>query len=527
MSRYLRTLAYTTVSIIFLVFLASLIKAKTPFHFHQRCIASNEHSVQSPKMVEKKLAFPPHFMWGTATASYQIEGAANEDRQPSIWDRFSNTPGKIANGDTGLDACDHYHRFKEDVQLLVKLNTKHYRFSIAWPRIQRFENGVVKKNEVGVGFYNALIDELLANGITPLVTLYHWDLPLWVQDSTGGWSGSADIGDKFANYARVCFDMFGDRVKNWITLNEPWCSAVLGYEVGEHAPGDTSRPGEAVYKAGHNLLLAHAKAVKVYRGAFQKEQRGKIGITLNSNWVEPWDHGNEESVRAAQRDLDFELGWFADAIWKGDYPESMRKAVGGRLPRFSEEEKSLLKGSSDFFGLNHYSTQYSKGFFNEESGNASDTNYWKDRGTIQDYDKKWKKTDMGWAIVPWGLRNLLLYISKTYKPEGGITVTENGLASRERNREEMEKDTLRTEFYREYIEALHQAIEKGADVKGYFLWSLMDNFEWSYGYAKRFGLYWVDYETMERVPKPAVQWYSDVTANNAVIVKTCGEGAES
>lgn len=527
MRQRLRALALATAVSVLLVGLVTPFRADLRVLFtRERCVAPNESSVWAPKMAQKILSFPPSFLWGTATASYQIEGAANEDRQPSIWDRFSNTPGKTANGETGLNACDHYHRYKEDVQLMKKLNTKYYRFSIAWPRIQKLENGVVEVNEAGVAFYNALIDELLANGITPFVTLYHWDLPLWVQDSTGGWAGSTDIARRFADYARVCFDKFGDRVKEWITLNEPWCSAVLGYETGEHAPGDTSRPGDAVYKAGHNLLLAHAKAVEVYRTEFQKKQGGKIGVTLNSNWAEPWDKEDEESVRAAQHDLDFELGWFADPIWKGDYPESMREAVGERLPNFSEEEKNLLKGSSDFFGLNHYSSQYSKGFWDGEARKGDEVSFWKDRSTTQEFDKKWKKTDMGWAIVPWGFRNLLLYISKTYQPKGGIIVTENGLASREGNRKEMEKDTLRIEFYKEYIQAVHQAIAKGGDVRGYFLWSLMDNFEWSFGYAKRFGLYWVDYETMERVPKPAAGWYANVIANNAVDIETCAKDAE-
>lgn len=527
MRKRLCTLALATVVSVLFVGLVTPFRPDLRVIFNgERCVARTERSMWTPKMAHKILSFPPDFMWGTATASYQIEGAANEDRQPSIWDRFSDTPGKTANGETGLNACDHYHRYREDVQLIKKLNTKYYRFSIAWPRIQKFENGVVKVNEAGVAFYNALIDELLANGIMPVATLYHWDLPLWVQDSTGGWSGSTDVVRRFAEYARICFDRFGGRVKDWITLNEPWCSAVLGYETGEHAPGDTSRPGDAVYKAGHNLLLAHARAVEVYRGEFRKKQGGRIGVTLNSNWAEPLDKDDEESVRAAQRDLDFELGWFADPIWKGNYPESMRKAVGKRLPSFSEEEKSLLKGSSDFFGLNHYSSQYSKGFWEEEARREDGINAWKDRGTTQESDEKWKRTDMGWAIVPWGFRNLLLYISKTYEPEGGIVVTENGLASRERNRKEMEEDTLRIGFYKGYIEAMHQAIEGGADVRGYFLWSLMDNFEWAEGYAKRFGLYWVDYETMERVPKPAVEWYANVTANNAIDVETCGKSAE-
>lgn len=493
----------------------------------QRCFPANGTSFFGKKMVRKSLAFPDGFMWGTATASYQIEGAATEERDPSIWDRFSNTPGKVANGDTGLNACDHYHRFKEDVQLIKKLNTKYYRFSIAWPRIQRLSNGSLHVNPPGVAFYNALIDELLSNGITPYATLYHWDLPLSVADETDGWAGSAKVADMFADFARICFEKFGDRVKNWITLNEPWCSAFLGYEIGEHAPGDTTRPGVAVYRAGHNLLLAHAKAVDVYRKEFQSDQGGRIGVTLNANWMEPSDKYDKDSVEAAQRELDFELGWFADPIWKGDYPATMREAAGHRLPSFSKEEKALLQGSSDFFGLNHYSTNPSRGFMTEEEKAQLGTSFAKDKGTVSGDLDKWQKTDMGWAIVPWGFRKLLVYISDRYNPKGGIIVTENGLASQERTRVEMENDSLRVEFYERYMQAMHDAMQAGADVKGYFLWSLMDNFEWAFGYAKRFGLYWVDYDTMQRIPKPASKWYAQVTASNAIEATVCDDEKDS
>lgn len=474
--------------------------------------------VSTAEMSNKVLLhFPDHFHWGTATASYQIEGAATTDRVPSIWDRFSATPGKVAKGETGEHACDHFHRFKSDVQLIKSLNTSHYRFSIAWPRMHTFEDpSAPKPNPAGIAFYNALIDELIANGITPVATLYHWDLPVAVEDSTGGWSGSGAIVDRFEQYARLCFEKFGDRVKKWITLNEPWCSAVLGYEVGEHAPGDTSKPGENLYIAGHNLLLAHARAVKVYREEFQQNQKGKIGITLNTIWAEPKDPSDQKHVDAARRDMDFELGWFADPIWKGDYPAAMRESIGDRLPVFTEEEKKQLKGSSEFFGLNHYSSHYTTGTF---APDLTKTTYWQDKATVQIHDENWKKTDMGWSIVPWGLRNLLVYIHEQYKPEGGIIITENGLASKEPTREAMERDTLRIEFYTSYIKAVYEAIQKGADVRGYFLWSLMDNFEWAFGYDKRFGLFYVDYKTMERVAKPAAKWYARVTSTNALEVE--------
>lgn len=469
-------------------------------------------------MSSKELRFPDGFMWGTATASYQIEGATTEDREPSIWDRFVNIEGKIHKGDTGDKACDHYHRFKEDVQLIKGLNTKYYRFSIAWPRIQKFPTTLDAPvlNEAGVRFYNQLIDELIANGITPVATLYHWDLPLSVEDPTGGWAGKGDVSAPFAAYARACFKAFGDRVKMWITLNEPWCSAAMGYEIGEHAPGNVSRRGHALYRAGHQLLLSHGKAVDVYRKEFQEKQGGKIGITLNSNWAEPYDPKDPASVAAARRDMEFELGWFAGPIWDGDYPKIMREAVGDRLPEFSEEEKRLLKGSSDFFGVNHYSSYYTVGMKPDESRKSQDGSYYLDIGTERKLDDSWGRTDMDWAIVPFGFRNLLQYIHERYHPTGGIIVTENGVAVAEPTQKDMEKNTSRVDFYEKYIGAMHEAISSGADVRGYFLWSLMDNFEWAKGYSKRFGLYYVDYDTMERLPKPAAKWYAALAGANAL-----------
>lgn len=476
-------------------------------------------------MAKGAIKFPESFMWGTATASFQIEGAGKIDRTPCIWDAFCDVPGNVNNGDTGEIACDHYHRFKQDVQLIKSLGTKYYRFSIAWPRIQKWDDSNRPSlNTEGILFYNNLIDELIANGITPVPTLYHWDLPVPVQIRTGGWSGDREITDLFAEYARICFEAFGDRVTRWITLNEPWCSALLGYETGEHAPGRSPKfgivpkPGVDVYKAGHNLLLAHAKAVQVYREEFKSSQNGKIGITLNTDWAEPKDSTDPQCVESAQRDLDFELGWFADPIYLGDYPASMRDSVGELLPVFSDAEKTLLKGSSEFFGLNHYSTHYGAGLMSQEE-RADEPSYDKHRGTKQDWDSKWKKTEMGWSVVPFGFRKLLLYIQKRYSPPGGIIVTENGLASKESTIEEMRKDTLRIEYYNGYIRAMHEAMnaqEGAADVRGYFLWSLMDNFEWSFGYEKRFGLFYVDYTTLERIPKPAVEWYKRLTTSNSL-----------
>lgn len=480
-------------------------------------------------MSEDSLKFPDGFMWGTATAAFQIEGGAS-DRGDNIWDRYCKQEGKVLNGDTGQVACDHYNRFRSDITDLIKpLGTKCYRFSISWGRLLKFDTSgdslSVSRNEKGVRFYNELIDALIENGITSFVTLYHWDLPVEIEDATGGWpavtgsKGAALLVQQFETYARECFELFGDRVKWWITLNEPWCSTVVSYEIGEHAPGDTSEPGVKAYLAGHNLLLAHAAAVKGYRQDFQDDQKGMIGITLNSSWFEADRLDDENCVKAARRGLDFELGWFAHPVFVGDYPDVMRETLGDRLPSFTEEERASLRQSSDFFGLNHYSTIPVQGLLDENELKSMSQGYFRDRGIRHGVRKNWGKTDMGWYIAPHGLTFLLEYIQKTYGgSKGGIIITENGLAVREDSLEDASNKQDRVSFYRDYLKAVHDAIHGSykADVRGYFLWSLMDNFEWAFGYSKRFGLHYVDYETLERYPKPAVKWYASVIANNAV-----------
>lgn len=493
---------------------------------------------------ETRKIFPEGFVWGTATASYQIEGAWQVDGKGlSIWDAFSHTIGKIANGDTGDIAADHYHRYPEDVALMSKLGIPAYRFSISWPRI--LPNGrATDVNDEGVAFYNRLIDELISKGIQPVVTLYHWDLPLPLQMELDGWCGSS-ISDLFADYARVCFQHFGDRVKQWITLNEPWCSAVLGYDSkGVHAPGRLVNSSVEVYKAAHNLILAHAKAAQVYKNEFAQQQGGQIGITLNSDWFEPKPETDESKQRdnqkASEQMLDFTLGWFAHPIYHGSYPLTMQKILGDHLPKFTSEEVALIQGSSDFFGLNHYSTHYvqlrvdcsSAGqlsssapalpAFIEEHPTISNaweegSGYWKDVGVDQSEDPSWGKTDMGWNIVPWGIRCLLEHIQRTYSPPGGIIVTENGCAVHEPDVETAMKDQARIDFLRGYISEVHTAIQHGVDCRGYFVWSFMDNFEWAFGYGKRFGITYVDYATQERTPKGSAWWFAEVIKNNGVV----------
>lgn len=449
----------------------------------------------------KKLKFPDGFRWGTATASYQIEGGI-DDRGRTIWDEFCDTPGKVFEAHNGTVACDHYNRYKEDVGLLKDLGAPYYRFSLSWARLFPAEGEVSEK---GIKFYRDLIEGLLANNIKPIVTLYHWDLPSWVEKKVGGWTSTAIVAE-FVKFARAAFDSLNDLVDEWITINEPWCIAVLGYEIGEHAPGRIDKPGVNVYLVAHNLLLAHAHTVQLFKNEFNN---GSIGITLNCDWAEPKDGATD----AARRDMEFSLGWFANPVYFGEYPKCMREEIGDRLPKFSAEESDMLKGSSDFFGLNHYSTHYTTGIRVKDEDTVSLAN---DKRTVEVRDPNWARTDMGWAIVPRGFSRLLTYISDTYNPKGGILVTENGLAVKEDTLDEVHSNNLRLSYYQRYIGAVHEAIQNGADVRGYLLWSFLDNFEWAYGYSKRFGLFHVDYQTLARTPKPAVQWYKTLIKENAI-----------
>ncbi len=456
--------------------------------------------------------FPNDFLWGSATSSYQIEGAwLAGGRGLSIWDALCHIPGKIANGDTGDVACDHYHRFREDVQLMADMGLPAYRFSIAWPRIQPAGRG--QPNPEGLRFYSELIDALLAHNITPWVTLYHWDLPLALQMEFDGWLNPR-MADFFADYAAICFEAFGDRVKNWLTLNEPWCSALLGHGLGQHAPGRVSR--EEPYLAGHNLLRAHALAVERYRREFQPRQKGRIGICNNCDWREPRSDSAADR-RAAQRAVEFFLGWFADPVYHGDYPAVMRQRLGDRLPRFSDRDRELVMGSADFFALNHYSTMYAA----EAAGAPTTAPVHANAGITADQDillsadPAWEKTDMQWNIVPWGFRKLLQWIDHRY-PGADIYVMENGCAFADEPQDGVVNDARRIAYLEGYIGAAHEAISAGVPLKGYFVWSFMDNFEWAEGYAKRFGIHHVDFATGRRIPKNSAKWYAEVIRRNGL-----------
>ncbi len=440
--------------------------------------------------------FPVGFLWGSATASYQIEGAVHEDgRGESIWDRFSHTPGKTLNGDTGDVACDHYHRYREDVALMRELGLKTYRFSIAWPRL--FPTGSGPLNQKGVGFYSRLVDELLAADILPVPTLYHWDLPQALEDA-GGWP-NRDTAHRFAEYAGAAFETLGDRIQNWLTLNEPWCAAYLGYYNGHHAPGRTDL--DACLQAGHTLLLAHGLAVERFRAVLPG---GKIGITVNLSPTYPATDTEED--RAAARRWDAVMNrWFLDPIYRGEYPEEMRSAFGERLPRFTEAERGTVRQPIDFVGVNYYARSVIRHNPNDRFVQT---------GAITPPGAQ--VTAMGWEIYPDGLRELLVLVRDRYGSPL-LYVTENGAAFEDvPGPDGVVKDSDRREYLRAHFRAAHEAITEGVRLGGYYVWSLLDNFEWAFGYTKRFGVTFVDYPTQKRTPKASARWYAQVIRQNAV-----------
>ena len=445
------------------------------------------------------------FVWGVATSSYQIEGAWNEEgRGLSIWDEFSRQPGKTR-GATGDFAGDHYHRWREDVALMKELGVKAYRFSISWPRI--FPGGTGEANEVGARFYDALIDALLEAGIEPWVTLYHWDLPARLQAQCGGWMSLETVG-AFCTYADYCFARYGDRVKNWITLNEPWCSAVLGHGFGTHAPGRKSETEP--WLVGHHLLIAHAQAVHLYREKYAAVQQGQIGLVMNCDWREPFS-GSAADRAAAELALELMLAWFADPLYFGDYSESMKARLGSKLPEFTAAEKALLKGSTDFFGLNHYSTYYARSVIQAEGRAVGNAGVFGTKEVELSRLEQTPVSGMNWAIVPWGMNRLLHWIDRRYG-HPPIYITENGVAEVEPDEVSAVADTPRCAFFKDYIQAGLEAREAGVDLRGYFAWCLLDTFEWAWGFEVQFGLVRVDMQTGKRTPKKSFFTYRDLIA---------------
>lgn len=447
----------------------------------------------------EKRSFPQGFVWGSATASYQIEGAAREDgRGESIWDRYCAIPGNVLGGDTGEVACDHYHRYREDVALMKQMGLKAYRFSVAWPRI--LPEGRGRVNEKGLAFYSALVDELLAAGIEPYVTLYHWDLPQALQD-IGGWA-NPEMPQYFLEFSKAVFDCLGSRVKHWITLNEPYCAAFLGNYEGRMAPG--LHDFSTAVRAAYYMYVGHGLVVKHFR---ESGRAGEIGIALNLMGRLPFTQ-SEADIEAAKRADGYLNRWFIEPIMRGCYPEDMvalYRSKGVVLPDFREEDLALIGQKLDFIGLNYYNDFYVK----------ADTEKWP-LGFVIENPKNIPLTDREWPITEDGFTHMLLHMKNEYGVEN-ILITENGASYHDVvGLDGTVRDGARCDFLRRHIIAMHRAIEAGAPVHGYFLWSLYDNFEWACGYSSRFGIVYVDYATQKRTVKESGWWYSAVIAANAV-----------
>ena len=442
------------------------------------------------------LSFPSNFLWGAATCAYQIEGAWDEDgRGESIWDRFSHTPGNIIDGSNGDVACDHYHRWPEDIALMKSLGLRAYRFSIAWPRV--LPDGRGRVNQAGLDFYRRLVDGLLAADITPFATLYHWDLPQVLQDA-GGWPARATA-EAFVEYADVVSAALGDRVTNWITHNEPWCISFLSHLLGVHAPGQ--RDPLAALRAAHHVLLSHGWAVPVIRA---NSPAAEVGITLNFEWIDPACRSAADARAARESDGRFNR-WFLDPLYGRHYPAD---AVAGFAPALPNGLDFVLPGDleaiaapTDFLGVNYYTRRVAR---DEATADNLPQEIFADRA----------RTDIGWEEYPEGLYYLLNRLHFEYRPPK-LYITENGASFNDGpDAAGRVVDTRRVNYLRDHFRAAHRAMNNGVPLAGYFVWSLMDNFEWAEGYSQRFGIVWVDYETQQRVVKDSGHWYQDVIAAN-------------
>ncbi len=450
-----------------------------------------------------KQRFPANFIWGAATSSYQIEGAWQEDgKGESIWDRFTHTPGKIIDGSNGDVACDHYHRWQEDVALMQELGLHAYRFSIAWPRILPQGTGAV--NQQGIDFYSRLVDGLLAAGITPFATLYHWDLPQALQDR-GGWPKRATA-EAFVEYTDVITRALGDRVKHWITINEPWCVSFLSHQIGEHAPG--WHDWYAGLTASHHVLLAHGWATPVIR---RNSPGAEVGITLNFTTATTATPTPENLAAVRMYDGYFNR-WFLDPVYGRRYPADMVEAYlrAGFLPANEMDfvvdgDMEAIAAHTDFLGVNYYTRAVLKADAQGRPFPADDPEH----ATLE-------RTDMGWEIYPQGLYDLLCRLHFEYRiPK--LYITENGASFADGpSAEGKVYDTRRIDYLRTHFIKAHEAMAAGVPLAGYFVWSLMDNFEWAKGYTERFGSVWVDYTTQQRIFKESAQWYKQVIAENAV-----------
>ncbi len=442
--------------------------------------------------------FPEGFRWGGATAAYQIEGAVAEDgRGPSIWDTFTHTPGNIANNETGDAACDHYHRWREDVDLMRQLNFNAYRFSVAWSRVIPEGRGQV--NQAGLDFYSRLVDGLLEAGITPFVTLYHFDLPQRLQDDGGGWLRRG-VADEFAQFVDVVSRRLGDRVRHWVTLNEPWTFGMLGYLEGEDAPG--LRLGlDSALTVAHHALLAHGAAVEVLRANVTDAD---VGIVLDVNHVEPASD-LEEDIAAAARYDGIQNRMYLDALFHGSYPKDVLQMVGGSAPNVQGADMRRIGAPIDFLGINLYRRSVIA------AGDVLPPINYRRVNPPGEY------TAMGWEVSHTALYDTLVDVHQRYAPPA-FYVTENGASFDDViSNDGRVHDERRVDYLRNHVSQAHRAIAAGVPLQGYFVWSLLDNFEWAYGYAKRFGIVHVDFATQQRTIKDSGVYLAEVAANNAVV----------
>ncbi len=470
--------------------------------------------------LETSLDFPGNFLWGAATASYQIEGAADADgRADSIWDTYARTPGRVLHGHDGSVACDHYHRYPEDVALMRDLNLTAYRFSLAWPRV--LPDGRTP-NRAGLDFYSRLVDELLGAGITPWLTLYHWDLPQVLEDA-GGWP-ERETALRMVDYAAAVHDVLGDRVRHWTTLNEPWCSSFLGYASGAHAPGRTEPV--AALRAAHHLLLGHGLVVEELR---RRDPSLELGLTLNFTDTRPLDPRSRRDLDAARRLDGLANRFFVEAVVLGAYPQDVLHDLVGLWPEdlVRDGDLATISAPIDVLGVNYYATQtVTAGCEPERAATAAAQARRFDGPSpsvgsehVVTVRRGVPVTAMGWEISATGLSDLLLRLHKDYTGPRGVRlfVTENGAAVDDVPDEDgYVDDQDRLRYVAAHLRAVHDAVERGADVGGYFVWSLLDNFEWAWGYTKRFGIVRVDYDTQRRTPKASARWYADVAGSGRV-----------
>jgi beta-glucosidase len=468
------------------------------------------------------MPFPSDFLWGAATSAYQIEGAAREDgRGLSIWDAFAAEPGRTYLGQTGDVATDHYHRVEQDVALMAELGLDAYRFSIAWPRI--LPEGRGQPNQRGLDFYSRLVDHLLAKGITPVATLYHWDLPLEVHQR-GGWR-SRDTALAFAAYADVVARSLGDRVRWWVTLNEPWCSAYLGYVTGEHAPGIRG-DYQAAAEVGHHLLLAHGMAIPYIRA---RAPAARIGAALNLFPIFAGDQ-RPATLQAVQRADRFHNRWFLDPLYRGEYPSGLFDDFGVAPPPIQADDFAIIGAPTDFLGVNYYNRWMVRALPTPRAapirgaggdGDGQGDGRAKRRALdgieyMRDYPPA-TATETGWEIYPHGLDLMLEELSRVYHLPA-LLVTENGAAfSDDWNGDGRVADARRVSFVRDHVGAMERALEHGVPVAGYFVWSLLDNFEWAQGYSKRFGLVYVDFASQRRIVKDSGRWYAGFIAGQRAL----------